>query len=124
MGSPSNAFDEISEFAPRCITPARLGAPAGTKFVHAACGRYHSILVGSNGDMWSAGGNSNGQVRQILSYDCTNWSSIKCGHNVSKEVSSFTLIKGPMLAGKKQKVIKVGAGISFSLCLTDDGKGE
>lgn len=28
-----------------------------------------------------------------------------------------------MLAGKKQKVIKVGAGISFSLCLTEDGKG-
>jgi hypothetical protein len=48
----------------------------------------------------------------------------QCGHNISKEVTAFTLIKGPLLAGKKQKVIKVGAGISFSLCLTDDGKGQ
>jgi hypothetical protein len=47
----------------------------------------------------------------------------KCGHSPCKEVSNFTLIKGPILAGKKQKVIQVGAGISFSLCLTDDGKG-
>jgi len=106
MGSPSNSFDEISEFAPRCISPTQLGAPTGTKFVHAACGRQHSILVGSNGDMWSAGGNASGQ----------------CGHNPSKEVTSFNLIKGPTLGGKKQKVIQVGAGITFSLCLTEDGK--
>jgi hypothetical protein len=62
MASPTNSYDEISEFAPRCISPTRLGAPAGTKFVHAACGRQHSILVGSNGDMWSAGGNASAQV--------------------------------------------------------------
>lgn len=39
-----------------------LGAPRGVVFVHAATGRAHSLLVGSNGDVWSAGTNQHGQV--------------------------------------------------------------
>lgn len=66
MGTPSNSFEEISEYAPRLITPARLGAPPGTKLVQAACGRGHSILLGSNGDMWGVGANVSGQVSKIL----------------------------------------------------------
>ena len=62
LGSPSNSFDEISECAPRKVTATSLGAPLGTTLVHAACGRGHSLLVGSNGDMWAAGGNQSGQV--------------------------------------------------------------
>lgn len=39
-----------------------LGAEEGTTFVDAAIGRTHSLLVGSNGQVWSAGKNDLGQV--------------------------------------------------------------
>lgn len=52
----------ISENAPRQLLATELGAEYGTKFVHAACGRNHSLLVGSNGQVWSAGKNDVGQV--------------------------------------------------------------
>jgi alpha-tubulin suppressor-like RCC1 family protein len=54
--------DVISENAPRKLKAKELGAPAGVKFVHAACGRNHSLLVGSNGHVWTAGVNNMGQV--------------------------------------------------------------
>lgn len=44
------------------VTPHDLGAPNGTRWVHAACGRNHTLLVGSDGSLWSAGANSYGQV--------------------------------------------------------------
>lgn len=52
----------VSENAPVRLKPTDLGAPAGTKFVHAACGRNHTILVGSDGSVWGAGANTLGQV--------------------------------------------------------------
>lgn len=52
----------VSENAPRHLTARMLGAPGGTRFVHAAAGRGHTLLVGSNGDVWSAGVNTLGQV--------------------------------------------------------------
>ena len=52
----------IPETNPRRLTPEMLGAPKGTTFVHAAVGRGHTLLVGSTGDVWSAGANSLGQV--------------------------------------------------------------
>ena len=54
--------DHVSENAPMPITPVELGAPKGTKFVHAACGRNHTVLVGSDGTVWAAGANIVGQV--------------------------------------------------------------
>lgn len=57
----------MSENAPRRITPQNLGTPKGVTFVHAAVGRSHTLLVGSNGDVWSAGANSVGQVRSLYS---------------------------------------------------------
>jgi alpha-tubulin suppressor-like RCC1 family protein len=60
LGIPN--ADVISENAPRKLIPADLGAADGTKFVHAACGRNHSLLVGSDGEVWSAGTNNLGQV--------------------------------------------------------------
>lgn len=54
--------DVISENAPRKLKATELGAPVRTKFVHAACGRNHSLLVGSNGQVWTAGVNNMGQV--------------------------------------------------------------
>lgn len=54
--------DMISENAPRRILASDLGAPNGTRFVHAACGKNHTLLVGSDGQVWSAGMNNTGQV--------------------------------------------------------------
>ena len=54
--------DAISENEPRRLAPQDLGAPKGTRFVHAACGRNHTLLVGSGGEVWSAGANHAGQV--------------------------------------------------------------
>lgn len=61
LGVPG--VDAISENAPRSLRARDLGAPPGTVFVNAACGRSHSVLVGSNGRVWTAGLNSLGQVR-------------------------------------------------------------
>ena len=61
LGVPG--VDAISENAPRSLRATDLGAPPGTVFVNAACGRSHSVLVGSNGRVWTAGLNSLGQVR-------------------------------------------------------------
>lgn len=57
----------ISENAPqKWRVHEDLGAPKGTKIVHAACGRNHSLMVGSNGQVWSMGINTLGQVRHSL----------------------------------------------------------
>jgi len=61
LGVPG--VDAISENAPRRLRATDLGAPPGTVFVNAACGRSHSVLVGSNGRVWTAGLNTLGQVR-------------------------------------------------------------
>ena len=52
----------VPETSPRRVTAPMLGAPAKTTFVHAAVGRGHTLLVDSNGDVWSAGVNALGQV--------------------------------------------------------------
>jgi alpha-tubulin suppressor-like RCC1 family protein len=54
--------DVVSENAPIRVTPQELGAGKGTKFVHAACGRSHTLLVGSDGRVWTCGVNNMGQV--------------------------------------------------------------
>lgn len=55
----------ISENVPETLKATDLGADEGTKFVDAACGRNHSLLVGSDGRVWSAGKNDLGQVSNI-----------------------------------------------------------
>lgn len=99
----SSPKDVVSEDAPLMITPESLGAEEGTKFVDAACARYHTLLVGSGGEVWSAGVNNLGQ----------------CGHPPCPEITTFKLIKG--LAD--DPVVKVAAGLTFSLMLTASGKG-
>ncbi|EPQ56793.1 hypothetical protein GLOTRDRAFT_92642 [Gloeophyllum trabeum ATCC 11539] len=53
--------DYVWENEPRHLKPSELGAPGGTRFVSAACGRNHSLLVGSGGQLWTAGWNNLGQ---------------------------------------------------------------
>ncbi|KAF8991061.1 regulator of chromosome condensation 1/beta-lactamase-inhibitor protein II [Cyathus striatus] len=97
--------DYVSENAPRLLRPGELGAPKGTKFVHAACGRNHTLLVGSDGSVWAAGQNNLGQ----------------CGQPPCPDVPSFKHVS-VSLGGQREHVIKVSAGISFSLVLTESGK--
>lgn len=52
----------MSENAPKKLTPQEVGASKGVKFVNAACGRSHTVLVGSDGQVWTSGVNNSGQV--------------------------------------------------------------
>lgn len=67
LGAPG---DVISENAPFKVTPQSLGAAENTKFVHAACGRSHTLLVGSEGQVWSSGANNMGQVSLCEEFPC------------------------------------------------------
>ncbi|KAH7919448.1 RCC1/BLIP-II [Leucogyrophana mollusca] len=98
--------DMISETTPRRVLASDLGAEEGTKFVHAACGKSHSLLVDSEGQVWSAGANNYGQ----------------CGHPVVAQITSFKAIDGPSLDGTRERVVKAAAGVTFSIVLTESGK--
>jgi len=56
--------DYVSENAPICLKATDVGAQPGTKFVTAACGKNHTLLVGSDGSVWASGANQVGQVRR------------------------------------------------------------
>ncbi|KAJ3517000.1 hypothetical protein NLJ89_g772 [Agrocybe chaxingu] len=103
LGVPKVEY--VSENAPRMLNPAELGAPKGTKFVHAACGRNHTLLVGSDGSVWAAGQNNLGQ----------------CGQSTCPEVSTFQVVSVTQ-GGRKENVIQASAGVTFSVVLTDTGK--
>jgi alpha-tubulin suppressor-like RCC1 family protein len=96
----------VSENAPIKLLASTLpGASPRTRFVHAACGRNHSILVGSEGQVWSAGANNLGQ----------------CGQSPCPEVTSWHQVKGTFGGGR---VFKATAGITFSIVLTEQGRRE
>ena len=63
LGLPASTTEYVSENAPKEVKPQDLGAAPGVRFVHAACGRNHTLLVGSCGTVWAAGANTLGQVR-------------------------------------------------------------
>jgi alpha-tubulin suppressor-like RCC1 family protein len=52
----------VWEESPLKIRPVDLGLPDGVMFTSAATGRAHTLLVASDGSVWSAGLNSSGQV--------------------------------------------------------------
>ncbi|KII83393.1 hypothetical protein PLICRDRAFT_180473 [Plicaturopsis crispa FD-325 SS-3] len=104
LGSPKD--DAIWEDAPKHLTAEDLGAPEGTKFVHAACGRNHALLVGSGGEVWTAGANNLGQ----------------CGHPTCAEITDYKLVGAPSHSGDPERVVKAAAGVSFSLLLTESGR--
>jgi alpha-tubulin suppressor-like RCC1 family protein len=64
LGEPGE--DAISENTPRRVLATDLGADEGVGFVHAVCGRSHTLLVGSDGRVWSAGANNLGQVSCVF----------------------------------------------------------
>jgi hypothetical protein len=98
--------EHISENAPIKLLASTLhGASPKTRFVHAACGRNHSILVGSEGQVWSTGANNLGQ----------------CGLPSCPEVPTWQQVKGTFGGGR---VIKAAAGITFSIVLTEQGRRE
>ncbi|KIK55454.1 hypothetical protein GYMLUDRAFT_76531 [Collybiopsis luxurians FD-317 M1] len=103
--SAGKIVDAISENAPVKLNPAALGAAPRTKFVDAACGRNHTLLVGSDGQVWSSGANNYGQ----------------CGHSPCPEITGFKVVAGFGSDGSEQAA-KVSAGITFSLVLTKSGK--
>jgi alpha-tubulin suppressor-like RCC1 family protein len=125
LGVPG--VDAISENAPRRLRATDLGAPPGTVFLNAACGRSHSVLVGSNGRVWTAGLNSLGQVRKTDPSRSGNYRLIdyeKCAHTPCSEVSTFKLVNGPLYpqTGEQEHVVAAAAGITFTLFLTARGK--
>ncbi|GBE86634.1 predicted protein [Sparassis crispa] len=98
--------DVISENEPLRLTPHELGAPKGTRFVYAGCGKNHTLLVGSDGQLWTAGANNMGQ----------------CGHPVCPEVASFKLVHWPKHLSVKEHVVAAAAGVTFSIVLTQGGR--
>jgi alpha-tubulin suppressor-like RCC1 family protein len=104
LGVPGREY--ISENAPlKLSTPTLPGASPKTRFVYAACGRNHSLLIGSEGQVWATGANNLGQ----------------CGQSPSPEVQTWQQVKGTFGGGK---VVKAVAGISFSIVLTEQGRRE
>ena len=47
----------------------------------------------------------------------------QCGHPVCPEVTKFKMIDGPEYQGAKEKVVQAAAGLTFSLVLTEGGRG-
>lgn len=77
LGLPFSTTPVISEQEPRSLRPAHVGAPATAKFVSAACGRAHTLLITDGGDVYTAGINSLGQVSLV------SWRFFGTGANLS-----------------------------------------
>ncbi|KAK7045887.1 hypothetical protein VNI00_007318 [Paramarasmius palmivorus] len=93
LGLDPSEFEYISENAPMKLSPTELGASSNTKFIHAACGRNHTLLVGSDGNVWTAGANSLGQ----------------CGQPPSAQVGGFKKVEGLTVDGQREHVIMASA---------------
>lgn len=59
-------IDAVSESAPLKLRASDLGAEDHTRFVDAACGRNHTLLIASDGTCWTAGANNLGQACVLL----------------------------------------------------------
>lgn len=114
------------DFAYKVSAKSLPGATATTRIIQAACARHHTVLVGSEGQVWVAGKNDVGQ----------------CGVAVDsnkKEINSWTKVKGKWEqdAAKVVQVSisvfrfwiptygsfsrKVSCGLTFTLYLADNG---
>lgn len=63
-------------------------------------------------------------VYPVLQTYATSTNCFKCGQNPCSETGAFKPVSSPWLkADPADKAIKVGAGLTFSLVLTESGKG-
>lgn len=128
LGIPSTTDAVISEQEPRTLRPVNVGASDTAKFVSAACGRSHTLLITDDGEVYSAGNNTLGQVRKLAGQWLHTLVEIalptisQCGHSPRPEITSFTRIHGPWSSADKAK--SAVCGITFSLVLTKSGKGD
>ncbi|KAG9017998.1 hypothetical protein FRB90_012666 [Tulasnella sp. 427] len=108
LGVPASSTPAVSETEPIKVTINSLpGATHGSKIVQAACGRSHSLLVASDGQVWASGANNFGQ----------------CGQSTCPETGGFKPVSSPWLrSDPADRAIKAGAGLTFSLVLTESGK--
>jgi len=90
---------------PCMLSPSELGAPKCTRFVETVCGRNHTLSIGSDGSLWTAGANNLGQ----------------CGHTICPKILEFQPVSITH-GGKKERVVKASAGITFSIVLSESGK--
>lgn len=61
-------------------------------------------------------------MERLVHPDNTNVT--QCGHSACPQISTFKLVNGPKLGGVKEKVVQAAAGITFSVVLTESGKGK
>lgn len=62
LGVSSDTHPIISEQSPRALRPVHIGAASDVKFISAACGRSNTLLITDEGEVYSAGNNTVGQV--------------------------------------------------------------
>ena len=82
------------QFAYKIAAKSLPGASATTKIMQAACARHHTVLVGSEGQVWAAGKNDVGQCGVPVIKD-------------EKEVSAWTAVKGNWIQDGT-KIVQVG----------------
>ncbi|GHJ85544.1 hypothetical protein NliqN6_1946 [Naganishia liquefaciens] len=95
------------QFAYKIAAKSLPGASATTKIMQAACARHHTVLVGSEGQVWAAGKNDVGQCGVPVIKD-------------EKEVSAWTAVKGNWIRDGT-KIVQVSCGLNFTLYLADNG---
>ncbi|KAJ9125455.1 hypothetical protein QFC22_000416 [Naganishia vaughanmartiniae] len=96
------------EYAHKVLTKSLPGANPTTKIVQAACARHHTVLVGSEGQVWVAGKNDVGQC------------GVSRDNNQGNELKTWTLVKGNW-SQDKAKIVQVSCGLTFTLFLADNG---
>lgn len=114
LGIPSTTDAVISEQEPRTLRPVNVGASDTAKFVSAACGRSHTLLITDDGEVYSAGNNTLGQVRKLarqwlhthlLRWHCPPFSSAGILRDLKSRRSLEYMARGPPQI--KQRVLCV-----------------
>lgn len=98
--------DGLTEPQPLTDTNVFPEVPDGlrnAKIVHAATGRAHTLLVTEDGELYATGANSLGA----------------CGQKSLGDLWAFERVLGPL---KSEKIVMAGAGLSFSVALTESGR--
>ncbi|KAK0227512.1 regulator of chromosome condensation 1/beta-lactamase-inhibitor protein II [Armillaria fumosa] len=105
----------------------RLGGGDG-KSAHAACGMNHTLLVSSDGTVWTTGTNMLGQtIPSLLSSAtpiacCSSLIVLQYGCLYCLQMLSFKRIPFFVIEEGQEKAITVSGGVMFSCVLTESGK--